>query len=634
MRRRGRKPSSGSLRVISLRLRGPAGAPPIVEQTQTRQEEFPRGLTVRAVVVIGALIFYFVVLWLRVGYLQTVKRPYYEQFAEDNLRGRTPPPGQPGSILDCHDRPLAVSVRVFDIKVAPARFRKKLTGSRRDKVIKELAQVLGVSEDQIRAKVNSSKGYEYLVQRLPAEKKVELDRLVAREHLSCITSDQVYIRKYPLGKTAAYLLGWRGSDHAARCGLEQVYDFVLSGQPGSREAIVDRFSRAEFCSTGKERVPPLPGRSLVLTLDADLQQQTELALERMMKKHRPRYCAAVVMDPRTGEVKAMAALPGYDPNKFSTAPPGNNRPKITNPPLSDPVCNKGFEPGSVMKVFTVASALERGLTKPTEHFRCKGRIDDVGGFPLYCADGEAHGLLDLTGVIAHSCNISAARLAMRIGGQNLVSDLRRFGFGHPTRVGLRPEGFGLLPPPPGRKRLYVRDVANLGFGQGMSCTLIQLAAAYCGLVNDGVYMLPHVVKAVINQDGSVFDAVEPQKRARVCGVETSRLIRSMLKAVVDEGTGKQARIKGVEVGGKTGTAQKPKPGGGYWADRYTAAFVLVVPLDAPRYVIAVVADDPRGGHHHGGDVAAPTAREIALAALRLGGSLPAVAETQLAAQSE
>jgi len=280
-----------------------------------------------------------------------------------------------------------------------------------------------------------------------------------------------------------------------------------------------------------------------------------------------------------------------------------------------------------MKLFTIATALDLHLTTEGEVFHCSGQLPDVGGAPLYCAEGHAHGDLDLVAVAARSCNISAACLAERIGGERLVEALKRYGFGQPTRIGLCPEGYGLLPPGEGHERLYERDVANLGFGQGMSCTLVQLASAYCGLVNDGVYMLPHVVRSVIEEDGTLFREVKPREMRQVCTTETSARVRRMLKAVVEVGTGKAAAIKGVSVGGKTGTAQKPRPGGGYYSDRHVAVFVIVLPVEDPDLVIAVMIDEPKNGYH-GGDVAAPAAREIALAALRLRGELPPEAELQ------
>lgn len=610
--------------LVELPLRSMTSPlPSKAARAHEQKDNFATALCWRGVVAVAVVLVVFIVIWFRVAHLQIFKRAELESFADGFQPRYGELAGQPGDLLDCYDRVMATSVQVFAIKIDPRRFREDVPVAARGKAVRLMAEALGRPESEIWATVKSSRSWEYLARRVSIETKNCLVQVLRDNDIPRVVAEPEYVREYPMGLTAASLLGWRGPDHAARCGVEQAYDFVLTGLPGSRVGNRDKYGRLVLWGAERQAVRARPGRGVVMTVDADLQQAAEIALGNLEAKHHPKACHALVIEPKTGAIRAMASRPSYDPNWFSGAVQSNRRP--TKDDLDNPVVNKGFEPGSVMKIFTVAEALEEGKTEESEGFSCGGMLPNVGGRPLYCNDGRAHGSMNLTGVVCKSCNINAARLAQRIGGVAIVKALKRFGFGAPTRVGLYPEGFGLLPPSPGHDMLYERDVANLGFGQGMSCTLIQLAAAYCGVVNDGVYMLPYVVQSVVEEDWTEFRRVQPKAVRRVCSVETSRRLRQMLQAVVDEGTGRAARIPGVKVGGKTGTAQKPGPSGRYEKGKHVAVFVMVVPIDDPRWVIAVMADEPKNGYH-GGQVAAPAAKEIALAALRLSGKLPVQAQ--------
>jgi cell division protein FtsI/penicillin-binding protein 2 len=575
------------------------------------------GLKRRAWAVLALLFGLYLLVFGKVAYLQLWARPKLEDDGKKLQPRFREPAGRPGEILDAYERVLATSVQTFAIKIKPEGFRQeKSTPAQRAAAVRILAQVLGVSEAEIWEKVNSPAPWEYLARRVSPEVKARLAEAVDKYDLPYIRWDAEYQRAYPFQSMACHLLGWRGRDHAARCGLEAVYDFLLTGLPGSAAGMRDKYGRLIPWPAARRPLGARPGRSLVLTIDLDVQQVVEAALDHLVVRYHPLGgCQAVVMDPRTGAVLGMAARPAYDPNWFSGVASGR---RPTNADLSCPLVHHAWEPGSVMKVFAVAEALEQGLTSEGEVFLCPGAIM-VGGKPLHCAHGTAHGRLDLSGVVAKSCNISAARLAMRVGPQRMLAMLHRFGFGAPTYVGLQHEGFGSLPPAPGHERLYERDVANLGFGQGLSVTMMQLAAAYAALVNDGVYMQPYVVDRVVEANGIVYRRVEPVAVRRVCSAATSRRLRAMLKLCVEAGTGQAARIAGLEVGGKTGTADKAKQGG---YQGHIAVFVLVAPVWQPEILVAVMADEPQGAYY-GGAVAAPVAREIALGVLRLRGQLPA-----------
>ncbi len=575
----------------------------------------PEPLILRSAIAVGLLLAFYLAVLVRVGVLQLVQWPELEDLDKKIHPTYCQPAGPRGDILDAYSRVLATSEPVWAVKINPKKFWDKTTASQRAQAVELLAAALGKPESEIARVLEQDKNWAYLARGVSGKVRDRVRAAAQKCPMPTLNFEREYQRVYVLDSTACHIIGWRGPDQAARMGLEAVYDFVLSGQRGSQRGATDSYGRHIPWPTHGRPYMGRPARCVVTTLDVDIQHALEAQLDDLMRRYRPNLAMGAVLDVPTGEIVAMAARPAFNPNDF--CPRQGPRRWPSDADTKNPATQVGFEPGSCLKPFVVAAALEEGLTKETEHFYCNGLLTGVGGPPIHCAHGARHGDITLVDVIARSCNVSAARLALRLGPDRLLEWLHRFGFGRPTHIEL-PEGLGLLPPGPGRTRIYPRDVACLGFGQGLSVTLIQLAAAYSALVNDGRYMLPHLVKEVINNDGSVFRRVDPVVLRRVCSAETSRRIRRMLKSVVDYGTGKAARIKGISVGGKTGTADRPKPGGGF--EGYVSSFVMVLPVDKPQYVIAIVVDNPHGAHY-GGVVAAPAAREVALSLLRVHGEL-------------
>ncbi|MBC7287931.1 MAG: penicillin-binding protein 2 [Armatimonadetes bacterium] len=574
-------------------------------------------VVLRAYIVAGVLLGFLLVVFGRVAHLQLFKYARLEALEGRVHQSFRRPAGPPGDILDSYGRVVATSEPAWAVKINPCGFRRLVPeGKEREAAIKHLAQALGQPEARVREVVNQDRTWGYLARYVTTEVKERVREAAKKYGIPHITFDPEYRRVYPLKTAACHVVGWRGPDQTARTGLEAAYSFVLDSQPGSARGATDKYGRHVPWPDRGRPYPGREGRCLVTTLDIDIQQALESALDSVYARYRPDACLGIVMEAKTGGVLAMAARPNYDPASFGRS--GKGRRRASEEDIKNPCTQRGFEPGSAMKPFVVAAALEEGLVSESDHFFCDGALSEVGGPPIHCAHGARHGTLTLTEVIAKSCNVSAGRIALRVGGEKLLEWLRRFGFGQAVGIEL-PEALGLLPPAPGHPCLYKRDVACLGFGQGMSATLIQLAAAYCALANDGVYMLPHMVRRIVSRDGSVFREIEPVRLRRVCSVETSRRVRAMLQSVVEHGTGTNARIPGVAVGGKTGTAQRPKPGGGF--EGYIASFVMVLPIDDPRYVIAIVVDNPHGGQY-GGSVAAPAVRDVALAILRTHGEIP------------
>lgn len=558
-----------------------------------------------------------VILALRLTYIQTVRRGFYLRVAQQLHRPEAPEAVPPGKIYDIEGRTLAEAEAVADLKVDMVTLRKS---EKLQEVRQYLRQTLAVSPQRLEAILKSSRRGVYLARRVPLAQAEQ----VRAQRFRGLNVEYGYKRIYPYGPVGCHLLGAYSSDQRPLAGLDLQYRFVLVGQPGTPRSNVDAFGRTIVGLEGQASLPPVPGKSLVTTLDLDVQRTVEAALDRLWKKNRPETATAVVMNPRTGAVLALAGRPNYDPNDISSAEVGVTRAPVSAKSLTDLPVSWGYEPGSTLKVLTLAAGLETGAVTPASRFYCAGTME-LGGRPLSCwgdwaEEGHGHGWLDLSGILAESCNLGAAQVATRIGGKDFTNFLRQCGLGQRTGLGLPGEARGRLHD---SKSLYLRDVANMGFGQHLSVTPVQLVAAISAVVNDGRYMQPQLVRRVLNAGGSVYYEMAPTVKRMVCSPEVSRLIRRMMVGAVERGTGKAARIPGVAIGGKTGTAQIWDPNTrSFPPGEKVVSFVLIAPADrVPDFCILVTAKNPRIGEH-GAEVAAPVCREIALYMLRRSGILP------------
>jgi stage V sporulation protein D (sporulation-specific penicillin-binding protein) len=358
----------------------------------------------------------------------------------------------------------------------------------------------------------------------------------------------------------------------------------------------------------------VPGNSAVLTVDLDIQSIAEEELAKAVENARAAGGAAIVMDPKTGEVLALASQPGFDPNEFWRYPRQNWVPHSVASP---------YEPGSTFKVITACAAIEEGVMSHGETYNCTGSRA-VGRHTINCArhaGSGAHGVVDLDEMIVKSCNVGMATVAMALGADRLHKWVARFGFGEKTGIELAGESRGIVASP---SRWSLVQLANIGFGQGISVTPIQLLSAYCAVANGGYRVYPRVIKAITTPDGGI-EYPEPPKRERLLSEATAERMRRVMTRVVEEGTGKAARIPGRLVAGKTGTAQKPTPGAGFRAGLYIGSFIGFAPADDPKLAVIVMIDEPHNGYY-GAVVAAPAFRAIcqrALTQLRVPPNAPA-----------
>ncbi|MBB6049731.1 peptidoglycan D,D-transpeptidase FtsI family protein [Armatimonas rosea] len=416
------------------------------------------------------------------------------------------------------------------------------------------------------------------------------------------------------GTLAAHVLGFTESTgERAWRGVELSQNAILAGQPGKVTYEFDKLGMIQ--GTEQVRQKLVQGSHLYLTLDAELQHDAEQALGKALKQHRAEAGAVIVLDAHNGDVLAMASAPLYNTNAARTPVPGT---KIDLKPRINWALERIYEPGSTLKAMTIAAALEEHEVTPETTFFCKGERK-LGKDTIHCAaHGEfqhGHGTQNLKGVLSHSCNVATAEYGMRLGPQKLHRYLQDFGVGERTKVGLPAEEKGVLHDP-AKKAWQPIDVATISFGQGVTLTPLQLAAAYTVFV-DGRYHAPRLVAGVRSPETGLLQprAVVPGRR--VLSEETAAQMREMLGGVIDIGTGQPAQLDGYSAGGKTGTAQMAKDKSRGYSKRFVASFVGLAPLKDPQFVILTMIRDPKGPEHFGGSVAGPIFKEIAERALLL-----------------
>ncbi|HEV3155225.1 MAG TPA: penicillin-binding protein 2 [Candidatus Baltobacteraceae bacterium] len=414
------------------------------------------------------------------------------------------------------------------------------------------------------------------------------------------------------GESASTVLGFVGIDENGLAGLEYSFDDLLKGSSGRVTLETDEFGRP--IPFGQQRVvkPAKPGLSLELTLDSYLQFVAESALRAQVKTFHAQSGTAIVMDPYSGEVLALANAPDFDPNKFWKYPADD---------LRDRAVQDAYEPGSTFKLVTAAAALESRKISLNERFLSIGPLE-VGGRRIYNAvDGLTPSPSGdtLETIIADSLNVGAAEVALHIGGSAFYRMEKEAGFGDPTNVGLAGENPGIVPAP---STWSGSSLATMAFGQGVSVTPLAMARFYCAIANGGILVRPRIVRAILDAQGNTLYVYPPEIERRIFSRQTADRLKAFLRAVVVRGTGNPAaQIPGYTTAGKTGTAQMAE-NGYYQPGAYVASFIGMVPYEHPRYVIYVKVERPVGSIY-GSQVAAPAFVEIGKAAMLHAGVLPA-----------
>ncbi|MDB4990195.1 MAG: Cell division protein FtsI [Myxococcaceae bacterium] len=502
-----------------------------------------------------------------------------------------------GNIYDRRGNELAVSVDLDSFFVDPV----ALQNNKLDPVVsaRSLAKALGVPADSLIEKMSSKRRFIWVKRRVtPAESQAVATLGLIGKGVGVRKEPR---RFYPNLSTAAHVLGFTDDQEHGVEGLEREMETRLRGATDKVEAIFDARGGVVY---SKEPVDnsSAQGKNLTLTIDREIQVIAERELEMGVRAVEARAGHVVVMDPMTGEILALANYPTFNPNAPGGAEPATRR----NRAVQD-----RFEPGSVIKTFTIAGALSAGAIAPTQTIDCENGAMQIGDATIH--DTHRYDRLSIAEILQHSSNIGTAKIGAALGKEGLYKQLRRFGFGARTEVDLPAETEGVLR---SYKRWYDIDAATVAFGQGMSTTNLQLATAMSSIANGGKLVKPMIVSRVSDVTGKVIEQMAPSVRRQVVPASVAHLVGNMLTAVTGPGgTGEAAAMEGYLVAGKTGTAQKANAHGGYADNAWTATFVGYVPAQRPRLVVSVVIDEPVI-EHYGGVVAAPVFRRIATASLR------------------
>jgi len=520
------------------------------------------------------------------GRLAVLQVRDHRALAAQGLRQRIHPtdlPAERGKIVDRDGIPLALTLEARDVYADPRYVTDPVAES------EAVARILGLRPRVVEASLRrDDTTFVYLGRQIDVDVSDRLEAL----GLPGIGFLPVPKRYYPGGTLAAQVVGFVGVDATGLAGLEYEYEGVLSGTPGTRS--VELSADGLPIADGMEVVEPaVPGRTLVTTLDREIQYLAQEAIRRAVKDNGAKGGTIVVMDARTGEIYAMASYPWFDPNRYREA----DRAAVRNRAVTDM-----FEPGSVNKVVTAAAALESNAVGVRDVFEVPWQMR-IGAYTVH--DSHAHIVEPMTlgDIVARSSNIGSAMVAERIGSAGLARVLGRFGYGSPTGVGFPGEAAGRVPP-----LLSWTDVTRttISYGQGISMTPLQMAAVYAAVANGGEWVAPRLVRGTIAGDAA-FEPAPRSETRRVLSEGTAAMLTRMLASVVETGTGGAAQIPGYQVAGKTGTARKLVDG--RYVQRYMASFVGFLPASSPRVVIAVSIDEPRTVY--GGVAAAPAFSEVA-----------------------
>ncbi|MCL6604120.1 MAG: stage V sporulation protein D [Paenibacillus sp.] len=532
----------------------------------------------------------FAALVVRLAYVQLSKGNELSAKAEDSWRRNIPFTAKRGEILDREGVALSYNISSPTIVAIPVQVKEK------KKTAQQLAPLLGMTEDKLTALLSKR---ESTVKLQPGGRKItmELAGKIRDLQLPGIVVAEDNKRYYPYGDLAAHILGFTGIDNQGITGVEQVYDKLLQGIAGNISYLSDAGGRLMPGSSEKYSAPQ-DGLSLQLTIDKQIQSIMERELDQAMVKYQAQGSWAIAMNPKNGEILAMASRPGYEPGNYKEY---NSETYNRNLPIW-----MTYEPGSTFKIITLAAALQEGkVDLQNDQFFDPGFIE-VGGARLRCWKKGGHGSETFMQVVENSCNPGFVALGQRLGKESLFKYIRDFGFGSKTGIDLNGESNGILFKP---SQVGPVELATTAFGQGVSVTPIQQIAAVSAAINGGNLYKPHVAKAWINPDtGKMVSEIKPELVKQVISEETSRKVREALESVVAKGTGRPAFIDGYRVGGKTGTAQKVI-NGRYSPTEHIVSFIGFAPADDPQIVVYTAVDNPKG-IQFGGVVAAPIVQNI------------------------
>ena len=540
----------------------------------------------RALFIAAALVGWMLIVGARLVQLQISRHDDLSTRARNQQLGTIDTSPSRGQVLDRQGRELARSVDTQSFFADPSEIENiNLTAQR-------IATALDLEWAELARRFHdaqeSKKRFVWIVRHIDAQSGSKLDAL----EIPGIYSRNEPKRFYPNDSLAAHVLGFVGTDEIGLGGIEQYYNEKIRGEGGKVYFEKDRLKRA-FESY---EVQPHPGETVVLTIDQTIQYRTEKALNAAVTQAHAKSGTAIVMDPHTGEILALANAPAFDPNE----PPKNSKAGRANGALQNI-----YEPGSTFKIVAYSAAIEKGLVRPEDKIDCQMGQITVAGRLIH--DHRPFGLLTVADALAESSNVGAIKLGLLVGNESMYGFIKRLGFGARTGIDLPGESPGIVRPV---NRWQPASIGSIAIGQEVGVTPLQMATAYGILANGGTWVKPHLVRELRAPDGAVLFQAKPEARTALKS-ETAAALRGMMEGVTLHGTARKAQLDGYSAAGKTGTAQKIDPRTHtYSATKYIGSFVGFAPVSNPAVVIIVVINEPRGAYH-GGDVAAPVFRQIA-----------------------
>jgi cell division protein FtsI (penicillin-binding protein 3) len=558
----------------------------MIARPQLQRNTRPDASIRRALFVAAFIVLWMMAIGVRLVYLQVTKHDDLSGRAHSQQQGVIETGFERGQLSDREGRQLARSLETQSIFVAP----DEITNI--PMVSELLASSLGANKAEIAKQISeaqsSNRRFLWIARRVADEQA---------QKIAACKLDGVHLQKeakrfYPNGQLAAHVLGFVGLDNTGQAGIEQYFNQKISGEPG--KLFLERDSRGRVYHSFE--IESKPGQNVVLTLDQMIQYRAEQALAAAVESAHAKSGTAIVLDPQTGEILALANAPTFDPNK-----PGAARAETR----SNQALEYVYEPGSTFKIVAFSAALEKKLIKPDDPIDCQMGSITVAKRLIH--DHKPFGVLTATEALEKSSNVAAIKLGLKVGDSGMFDFIKLYGFGSRTGVELPGETAGLLNP---LKRWQPSSIGSIAMGQEIGVTPLQVVAAFAAVANGGVRIAPHIVREIRSANGSSVYRPEPEQH-RVISVETANALKGMLEGVTLNGTAKKAQLNGYSAAGKTGTAQKIDPKTrGYSATKHVASFVGFAPVSNPAVVIIVVIDEPAGAYH-GGDVAAPVFRQIA-----------------------
>lgn len=538
----------------------------------------------RATVVLALFFIWIAAIGVRTGYLQIYKGEWLSKKAAGQYEQELVLKGKRGTIYDRRHEAMAVSIETTSIAAYPGMIENK------PKAASELARILNHKRATIVKALGSGRSFVWLKrQATPTQVKA-----VRQLKIKGIDFLPEHSRFYPGTTLAAQVLGFSGIDGRGLEGLEYYYEEQLKGTENKVTILKDALGRGfdvDHWSALNQA-----GNNIILTIDRQVQYFAEKALAKTVTAHQAQSGIALVMVPNTGALLAVAHYPFFNPNAYNKSDHTTWR----NRAITD-----SFEPGSTMKIFSVAAALESGKSTPSSIFYCENGNYLVGDHTVH--DSKPYGWLSVQQIIKYSSNIGAIKMIEEVGPKSLYDQLKKFGFGDPTGIDCPGEQSGSLS---NYKYWTAVDTGTIAFGQGISSSALRLITSAAAVANDGVLMRPYVVEAITSPEGKILKKTDPKPIRRVISAQTAQTVRRIMRSVVTEGgTGEKAEVDGYTVCGKTGTAQKIDSKGNYAKNSYVASFLGFAPTDRPAIAVLVIVDEPKD-IYYGGLVAAPAFSQI------------------------